>query len=941
MKNLRIFQGLAIIAILALTTISCSKKTTEDQLNVPYEKYVMPNGLQVILHPDHSDPVISYAIMYHVGSSRETPGKTGFAHLFEHLLFSGSEHVPTGAFDRILEGMGGSNNGFTSRDVTTYYEIFPKNALEKVLWLESDRMGFFINSVTPRLLAIQQNVVQNEKRQTEDNSPYGFTDYVVSKNLYPSGHPYNWEVIGEMEDLKNASLDDVKAFYQKFYGPNNATLVLSGDFSADSVKTLINKYFGEIKAHGEVVSREGMVPSLDKTVRLYHEDNFANVPELNIVWPAPKSYEKDAYALDFLASLLAEGKKAPLYKVLVKEKKLTSSASAYNDSQELAGEFTIRVRANEGIGLKEVENAVNEAFDRFEKDGITEKDIQRVKAMREKSFYDGITSVFSKSLQLAFYNTFLDDPGYFTKEIENIRAVKIEDVKRVYEQYIKGKPHVVTSFVPKGETGMIAENSVPAGIKEENINEATQVEIGKNSSNVVEKTPSSIDRTVEPKAGKDPEVKTPEIWKAKLSNGIEVTGIENKELPLVDVRLVIDGGVQQDSLALPGVAGMVASVLPQGTKNKTPEELEEAIELLGSTVNVSAGREEMTIGISALSRNFAETMALVQEILLEPRWDTTEFRIARIRTRNRIIQAEAQPRSVGSLLFYKLLYGNDNIFGYNTLGTKESIDKITLDDLKKYYNSNFSPSITRIQVAGNVSKEQALSAFKSLEQNWKAKEVKFNNYPVPPNPEKSQLYFVDMPGSRQSVIFIGYLALSRDNPDYPKVDFVNYRLGGAFTSILNQILREEKGYTYGASSSFQEMKSPAPFVASTSVRSDATFESVNIFRDEMNKYREGVSEDDLQFIKNSMIRSNALRFETNGALVGMLSTMTKYRFPDDYIRREEDVMKNMTVEEHKQITDKYIDPGKMYYVVVGDAASQLKKLEKAGVGTPVLIKKQQ
>lgn len=939
MKKLQIFNRLAIIAIMVLITASCSKKPSDDQLNIKYEKYTMPNGLQVILHPDHSDPVISYAIMYHVGSSRETPGKTGFAHLFEHLLFSGSENVATGAFDRILEGMGGSNNGFTSRDVTTYYEIFPKNALEKVLWLESDRMGFFINSVTHRGLAIQQNVVQNEKRQTEDNSPYGFTEYVISKNLYPSGHPYNWEVIGEMKDLTNASLDDVKNFYEKYYGPNNATLVLSGDFSADSVKTLINKYFGEIKSHGEVASRNAEAPSLDKTVRLYHEDNFANVPELNIVWPAPRSYEKDAYALDFLASLLADGKKAPLYKVLVKEKKLTSSAAAYNDSQELAGEFTIRVRANDGVGLKEVEKAVNEALARFEKDGITEKDIQRVKAMKEKSFYDGLSSIFSKSLQLAFYNTYLNDPGYFTTEIENIRKVNVEDVKRVYEQYIRDKPHVVTSFVPRGMEEMIAENSIPAGIEEENINEASQVEIAQSTSNQVPKSPSSIDRTVEPSAGKDPEVKTPEIWKAKLANGIEVTGIENKELPLVDFRLIIDGGIQQDRPELPGVAGMVASVLPQGTKNKTPEELEEAIELLGSSVNVLAGREEISLNVSSLSRNFEETMSLVQEILLEPRWDTTEFRIARTRTKNRIIQAEAQPRSVGSQLFYKLLYGTENIFGYSSLGTRESIDKITPDELKNYYDSNFSPSVTRIEVAGNVTKEQVLSALKSLEQNWKAKEVKINKYPVPVSPEKSQLYFVDMPGSRQSVIFIGYLALSRDDPDYPKVDFINYRLGGAFTSIFNQILREEKGYTYGASSTFQEMKSLAPFVASSSVRSDATLESVDIFKDEMEKYRQGITEDDLQFIKNSMIRSNALRFETNEALVGMLSTMTKYKFPDDFIRKEEEVMRNMTVEEHKRITDKYIVPDRMYYVVVGDAATQMKQLGKAGLGTPLLVKK--
>ena len=940
MNKIRLISKIFAVLTLLFISTACNKAPSPvtDKLKISYEKYVMPNGLQVILSTDHSDPIISYAIMYHVGSSREVPGKTGFAHLFEHLLFGGSENVAPGTFDRILEGVGGTNNGFTERDITTYYEMFPRNALKKVLWMESDRMGFFINSITQKTLAVQQNVVSNEKRQREDNTPYGFTDYVIDKNLYPSDHPYNWEVIGEMADLRNASLADVKAYYEHFYGPNNATLVLAGDFNPDSAKVLINKYFSEIKSHGEVAKRSAMVPTLDKTVKLYHEDNFANVPEITLVWPAPQAYQKDSYALDFLAKILADGKKAPLYKVLVKEKKLTSRTSARNNSSELAGEFTITIRANEGKTLKEIEAAVDEAFNRFETDGITEKDIERVKASSEKSFYEGITSVFDKSIQLAFYNTYLNDPGFIEKDIENIKAVTLNDVKMVYDKYIKGKPHVITSFVPKGKTDEIADNSIDAGVKEENIKEASQVAIAPTAEEKIVKTTSTFDRTVEPQEGKAPEVNAPAVWKATLSNGIQVYGIENKELPLVELSLVINGGVQQDKIELPGVAGMVASVLPQGTKNKTPEELEEEIELLGSSINAGAGREEMTFNASALSRNFERTTALLKEILLEPRWDTTEFTLAQSRTLNNIIQSEAQPRIVASLLFNKLLYGTDNIFGYNSRGTKESIGKITMSDLKNYYDNNFSPSSSRILVAGNVTKDQVLTALKPLETEWKPKEVKLNTYPTPTSPEKSQIYFVDIPGSRQSIIYVGYLALSRNDPDYVKADFVNYKLGGAFSSILNMILREEKGYTYGASSFFQEMKVKAPFIAATSVRTDATFESLKIIKDEMGKYRNGVNEKDLQFIKNAMILSNALRYETNGSLVGMLATMSKYGLPDDFIKEEENVIKNMTIEDHKTITDKYIDPDKMYYVIVGDAATQLKPLEKIGFGKPVLVK---
>ena len=939
MKKSVIFRFTVLAGAILILISGCNKPVVSDKLNIDYEKYVMPNGLQVILHNDHSDPMISYAIMYHVGSSREKPGKTGFAHLFEHLLFGGSENVEPGKFDMVIEAAGGTNNGGTDRDMTVYYEVFPKNALEKILWLESDRMGFFINSVTQRTLAIQQNVVQNEKRQYEDNSPYGFTDYVISKNLYPEGHPYRWEVIGEMEDLRNATLEDVREYYGNYYGPNNATLVLAGDFNPDSARILIEKYFGEIKSHGDVAPRTAMPVALPESKRIFHEDNFANAPEITLVWPAPERFSKDAYALDFLAKILSDGKKAPLYKVLVKEKQLTSATNAYIYPGELAGEFAIRIRANEGKTLKEIEKTIFESLILFENEGFTEKDVERIKTVSEKNFYEGLNSVYNKSLNLAYYNTFLNDPGYFIKDIENIKAVSSDDILRVYNTYIKNRPYVVTSFIPKGRPELAAENSVHAGIKEEDISDASQVSISETGTEQVVKTPSLVDRTAEPPSGKEPEAPMPEIWRKELSSGIKVYGIQTTELPLVNLRIVIEGGVSLDKTELPGVANMLAAMLPQGTKTKTPEELEEEIELLGSNINVYTGREELILEASMLSRNFGKTFSLMKEILLEPRWDTSEYRITSDKIRNDIIQAEAQPRSVASLAFYKLVYGTRHIFGFNTKGTKESVDKITLEDLVKYYDKNISPSVTKILVAGNVSEEEAIKTLESLNKEWHKKQVTTVDYPEPEIPQKSTIYFVDIPGSRQSVVYIGYPALKRSDPDFVKADFINYRLGGAFTSILNQILREEKGFTYGASSYFQEMKTTAPFIAAASVRSDATFETVKIFRDELEKYRNGISEADIQFIKNCIIRSNALRFETNNALVGMLSVLSKYDFTNDYIRKEEDIIREMTVEEHKKTAEKYMIPNRMYYVVVGDAATQMKPLDKIGFGKPILLEK--
>ncbi len=938
MKNIKRLYRLTSFLFVLLLLFACSKKEDQNRLTIDFEKYTLDNGLEVVLHVDKSDPIVSTAIMYHVGSSREVPGKTGFAHLFEHMLFQESENIPEDEYFKKIQNAGGTLNGFTTNDFTTYFEIVPKNALEMVLWMESDRMGYFINTVTPTSFAIQQNVVLNEKRQGVDNRPYGHTSYVIDKNLYPEGHPYSWQVIGEMEDVKNATVEDVKKFYNNFYGPNNATLVIAGDFDPDSVRPLVQKYFGEIIKHGMVEEREFMPVSLYENKRLYHEDNFATVPEINLVWPTAEEFSDDAYALSYLAEILSDGKNAPLYKVLVKEKKLTSNVVAYNNAQELTGSFTITIRANEGHTLKEVESAVLDAFKRFEEDGITQKDIDKVKASLERQFYNAINSVFYKALQLSYYNTFTNNPGFIEMDIENIKAVKLEDVLHVYDKYIKDNPHVVTSFVPKERLDLVAENSVKADIVEESIEQASEVELrGAEGKEEIQKTPSSFDRSIEPASGADPLLSVPDIWTADLSNGIKVYGIEQNELPLVSIELIIDGGFRLDDTSKLGVANLITDVLIEGTKNKTPEELEDEIKLLGADIYMYTTNEEIIIGANTLSRNFEKTVALLEEILLEPRWDQEEFELKKIKTVNQILQSEANPTYIASIVMKKLLYGDYHIFAYDTRGNQSSVKDITIDDLKAYYEKNFSPDLTTFHIAGNVTKNQVINALKSLSERWQPKEVVFPEYKIPEPVEKSRIYFVDIPGSKQSVINIGYLALSRMNPDYYPATVMNYKLGGTFAGVLNMILREEKGYTYGARSNFQEQKEIAPFIASSSVRSNVTLESVNIFKTAMEDYRKGISQEDLEFTKNALIKSNARRFETLGSLAWMLRTISKYDLPFDFIKKGETIVRNMTPEMHQEIAQKYIVPYKMIYLVVGDAQTQMNSLKKLGFGDPVPI----
>jgi len=806
------------------------------------------------------------------------------------------------------------------------------------MWLESDRMGFLINTVTESAFYNQQEVVQNEKRQSVDNRPYGHTNWVLDKAIYPEGHPYSWQVIGELVDLQNATVEDVKEFYRKFYGPNNATLVLAGDFETEVAKAMIEKYFGEIKRGEEVVKLNPHPVTISETKRLYHEDNFATAAQLNMVWPTLEQYTDDAYALDFLGELLANGKKATMYKVLVEEKELTSRTTAFNRSQELAGAFRIRITANDGVNLADVEDAIFEAFQKFETDGVTDKDVERIKAGLETSFYNDISSILGKSFQLAQYNVFAGDPGFITQDIENIKAVTKEDVMRVYNTYIKDKHYVITSFVPKGKVELAAKDSQLAAVVEEEIKDNVDVSIADTDDEFV-KTPSNFDRSVEPDQGESPKLNIPDSWSVTLANGMTVNGMEHNELPLVNFSLIIDGGHLLNSFDKIGVANLITDILMEGTANKTPEELEEEIELLGASINMFTGRESITISGNTLVRNFEKTMDLVEEILLEPRWDEEELKRIKLSTVNGIKRSTANPNVVARNVSNKLLYGYKHMFAYPTSGTVASVESITMDDLKEFYNKNFSPSVSRFHIVGNINKEQTLAVLSDLETRWESKEVTIPTYEMNGDRDKASLYFVDIPNAKQSVINIGYLSMARTNPDYFAATVMNYKLGGSFSGNVNLILREEKGYTYGAFTWFFGTKIKGAFTASSSVRTNTTFESVSIFREEIEKYKEGISQEDLDFTKNALIKSNARRFETQGSLLRMLQNISNYNLPEDYIAGEEEIINAMTLEQHKALANKYLDASKMGYLVIGDAATQFDKFKNAGFDEVILLDK--
>jgi zinc protease len=920
--------------------VGCGQESSEFSLS--YKQYTLDNGLNVVLHGDKSDPIVSIAILYHVGSNREVKGRTGFAHLFEHMLFQESQHVGQDQFFQKIQNAGGTLNGGTWKDGTVYFEVVPKNALEMTLWLESDRMGFLLPTVTQEAFVNQQEVVQNEKRQRYDNQPYGFTNYMIDKLMYPENHPYNWQTIGEMEDLRNATLADVHEFYKRWYGPNNATLVIAGDFEEETTREWIQKYFGELKSSEKVENMNPMPVVLDKTRRAYYEDNFAESPELNMVFPTVEQYTKDSYALDFLGELLAGNKKAPIYKLIVEENKLAPSVAAFQESEEIAGTFTIRIRTFPDKNLGEVEDVLHHAFAMFEKNGFTEKDVERVKAKLERNYYNGISSVFNKAFQLAAYNEFAGSPGFITKDLQNTLSVSKEDILRVYNKYIKDKPYVLTSFVPKAESNLIAGNSELFPIAAESIEKQDRVALNEGEEVIgedikVEDIKSAFDRSIEPPMGEDPLLPVPEIWNRNLSNGIKVYGIEQNELPLVEFAIEIKGGMLMDDINKIGVANLITDQMMEGTRNRTPIELEESIDALGSSISMYTTKESIVIRANCLSSKFVDTYKLVEEILFEPRWDEKEFERIKNETIEFIKRQKTDPSAVAANVFNKIIYGKDNILANNTLGTEESVASITIDDLKKYYEKYFAPELTFITIAGNISESNSIGQFNLLENRWHKKGIELPLLDVPESSGAPKIYFVDFPDAKQSAIRIGSLGPEYTDPDYYKATVMNYILGGSFNGRVNMILREEKGYTYGARTGFSGSLYPGTFAASSSVRSNVTFESVKIFKDEITNYRKGVSVTDLDFTKNALIKSNARNFETIGALRGMLDNIALYKLPFDYIKGQELAVKNMTLEEHKILANKYIVPDNMIYVIAGDAKTQLKKLNALGIGEPVLV----
>ena len=920
-----------LLALLANSQTKLVEKITRqgNQIVIPYEKYELPNGLTLVIHEDHSDPVVHVDVTYHVGSAREEIGKSGFAHFFEHMMFQGSDHVADEQHFKIVSDAGGTLNGSTNRDRTNYYETVPSNQLEKMLWLEADRMGFLLDAVTQKKFEIQRSTVKNERGQNYDNRPYGLAGETSSRNLYPYGHPYSWLTIGYVEDLNRVDVNDLKNFFLRWYGPNNATVTIGGDVKPAEVVKLVEKYFGAIPRGPEVNPVQVPRAVLNSDRYVSYTDNYARLPLLSIVFPTVPNYHKDMGALACLAQVLGQGKNSVLYQQLTK-KQLALQASAFSQLSELAGEIGFQLVPSPGKSLGKMDTLFRAALDSFEARGVTDEDVEKFKGGIEAQQINGLQSVSGKVSQLAAFQTFSGNPNKIADLIKMYQSVTKEDVMRVYNEYIKGKHAVFLSVLPKGQEAMIAATDnytidstryqAPdygyAGLK-------------------YAKATDNFDRSKIPGNGSNPVVKVPAFWKKEWPSGIKMIGTETTEIPAVTITITIPGGhlLQANDTAKIGLAGMFGSMMNEDTKNFSAEQMTVELQKLGSNVTVSSSFDGIRFSIQTLKKNLDKTLVLVQEKMFNPKFTEAAFtRIQKQRLQG-FKQSKADPAAVANLVFAKINYGPNSILSMSEDGTEHTIGNLKLQDIENYYNNYMTSMGVKVVVVGDIKQQEILPKLAFLNKLPKKKiNLPAVNGPAS-NVDKTKVFLVDIPKAAQSQFRVGYATgLKYDaTGDFYKSRLMNHGLGGDFNSRLNLNLREDKGWTYGARSSFTADEYTGDFEFSSGIRADATDSALVEVMKEIRNYREnGITEPELTFMKNSLGQRDALLYETGIQKAGFIGRILDYNLPANYIDQQNKILANLTKKQVDEVAKKYLNPDKMNILLVGDKAKIMEGIKKLG-----------
>ena len=901
-----------------------------DELVIPYKKFILDNGLTLIVHEDHSDPLVHVDVTYHVGSAREELYKSGFAHFFEHMMFQGSENVADEEHFKIVSDAGGTLNGTTNQDRTNYFETLPSNQLETALWLEADRMGFLLPAVTQKKFEVQRETVKNEKGQNYDNRAYGRRFELNAESLYPFGHPYSWLTIGRLEDLDRVDVNDMKNFFLRWYGPNNAVLTVGGNVDTDEVVELVEKYFGVIPRGPEVEDMSLEPVTLEGDRYVSYVDNNIRFPMVNFTYPTVPRFHPDEAPLDYLSQILGTGRSSYFYQKFVLTQKAIQTA-VFHPASELAGEFQMLVLPFPGQTLSEFETEMRNILDEFAEEGISDDDMTKIKASFESDFINGLQSVSGKVSQLASYQTFADDANYIQSDLARYQDVTKEDIMRVFNKYIYNKPAVILSVLPNdGATQPAAPDNFEPQKEGDNPYPTTDY------SGLSYEHPEgdTFDRSQRPEAGPAPLVPVPEFWTETTSNGIEMIGTNSDEVPTVNIQIRIKGGHKMDAYnpQKAGLASLTASLMTESTENFTSEEIAEELRLIASSINVYAGENSTTMSISTLKKNVDRTLELAEEMLLHPAFTEEDFARLKQQQMEGIKSTYENPSSIANLVYDRLLYGDEHILSVPTSGIEETVDRITLEDVKEFYNTYYTPELTEVVVVGDITKDEVISKLDFL-NSWEQTGAEIPEMPEAKPGDYTKVYLMDKVGAPQSEIRIGYMTdLEYDaTGEYYKTTLMNYTLGGAFNSRINLNLREDKGWTYGARSYFSSSQDAGPFTAQAGIRANATDSAVYEFVKEIKDFKEnGITPDELEFLRNSIGQRDARNYETPYQKAGFLGRIIRYDLDANYVEQQAEIIKTITKEEIDALAKKHLDLDNIYILVVGDAASHREKLEALG-----------
>ncbi len=934
MKKVAFFAALA--ALLSACT-EVEKKQTEfgtkliekvektgDEIVIPYQKWELPNGLTLVIHEDHSDPIVHVDVTYHVGSAREQLGRSGFAHFYEHMMFQGSDHVADEEHIKTISAAGGQMNGTTNSDRTNYFETLPSNQLEVALWLEADRMGYFLDAVTQEKFEIQRATVKNERGQNYDNRPYGLVREKVGQALYPYGHPYSWSTIGYIDELNRATLDDLKNFFLRWYGPNNATLTVAGDVNPEEVIAMTEKYFGPIHRGPEVEDVTLEKVTLDEDRYISYEDNI-RFPLIRFAFPTVPNRHPDEAPLDVLSEIMGGSKSSIFYQKFIKPQ-IAINAQVSHPCQELAGQFEFTVLPFPGKTLAEMESMIREVIDGFENYEISDDDLQRFKSQIEVQTIQQISSVSGKASMLAMWETFEGNPNYIGKDLERYKNVTKEDVMRVYNQYIKGQNAVVLSVYPKGQPELKAQEDNFTPVLTDSTYKADDSQFADLR---YVKGEDNFDRSIKPTPSENPSIKLPDYWTQNFDNGLEVIGVKNDEVPTFALRLAIKAGHRFEDPAKAGVASLTASLLTESTEKYTTEELHNKLDVLGSSISASANSEEIIVNITGLKKNLDETLELAQEVLFRPKFSVDDFNRLKNQQLEQIANQVTEPTVIANNTFKKVLYGDDHIMAIPTIGTMESVSSIDLADVTTFYENHLVPNVSRLVVVGDVDETEIVAKLDFM-KSWEQKEVTFQEEAALPALDQTKIYLVNKTGAPQSEIRIGYMALPYDaTGEYYKAKLMNFPLGGAFNSRINLNLREDKGWTYGTHSYFSGSNFVGPFTTGGGIKGSATDSAVVEYMKEFKNYADnGVTDEELSFVKSSLGQSDALKYETNSQKASFIDQILKYDLEGNFIEKQNTILANITKDEINALAKKHLPYDKMAIIVVGDKESIYPGLSK-------------